>query len=55
VFGHDGDQFATGVRQCAVGVTDFLIEDAQGLLVGNRFADSLAPPRSAVNNLLQMD
>ena len=33
------DQLAASIRQRAVGVADFLVEDAQGLLVSDRFAD----------------
>ena len=39
VLGHDRHQFAAGIGQRGVGVADFLIEDAQGLLVGDGFAD----------------
>ncbi|MNU85307.1 hypothetical protein D3C71_750450 [compost metagenome] len=39
VLGHDGDQLATGVGQGAIGFADFLVEDAQGLLIDDGFAD----------------
>jgi hypothetical protein len=56
VLGHDGDQFATGIRQRGVGVADFLVEDAQGLLIERSLRRLHWRRRaSAVNNLLQMD
>ena len=39
VLGHDAYQFTLGVGQGAVGIANFLVEDAQGLLVDDRFAD----------------
>ncbi|MNE94299.1 hypothetical protein D3C80_1922500 [compost metagenome] len=39
MLGHDGDQLTLGVGQRAVGIANFLVEDAQGLLVDDRFAD----------------